>query len=785
MATFVRAQSFLRDISTDRLGGFGNGFSAALLLATALSSATVTVARAEDADADADSKLEEVVVTGLKDKRAAGGTKTDTPLIEIPQSISVISAEQMDLRGALTVSDILLYTAGVRSEAFGLDSRVDSYNVRGATPAQYLDGMRMIYGSYNTARVDPYALDRVEVLRGPSSVLYGQGTIGGLVNLASKRPTFEARNEVTASYGTHNRAQVQGDVTGLLNAEGTFAYRIVGSFRNADTQVDNVNDDRWFIAPSISYRPSSDTEFTLSVHHQRDDMGLTGQFFPLIGTLDVSKYVTIYNAANPNGIKPLANNVNGLIPYNTYVGEPDFDNYNSRQTNVTTSVNHKFNDWLQFRHNARFSDSFVVYKSIYTNFSGLGVKTPYYTSQAAVNAATATAVPGSAPVTYTGPDRIAPRTFYTSYPKVRNYATDNSVQADFATGALAHTLLAGFDAQDYTQDQTQDTGVAAPVDIFAPRVFNSAANRTYRYTAFNVQLATVKQNQMGVYAQDQISYGGLDLILGLRRDWAESKSITPAGVVTEKDDSKTTMRAGLVYNIGGIAPYVSYAESFLPVAGANLAGEPFKPQVGEQIEAGVKWQPNPAVLVTAAYFDIKDTNRLTLSPTNPNDRVQTGEVSSEGFELEAQANLFEFYNLSASYAYTDAYISDSNNRNEIGKPFSSVAKHVFTSFLTRKFIVNGDDVFTIGAGLRYTGRSVDRTAPLPTAAAPNPEIIRVVTPAILLGDMIASYEWDEAWRVQVNANNITDEKYPSACLSRGDCFLGQRRTVIASVRHRF
>jgi iron complex outermembrane receptor protein len=782
MATFVRAQSVLRENS---MGTFSGRFAATLLLATALSSGAISAAMADEADAESKSKLEEVIVTGLKDKNAAGGTKTDTPLIEIPQSISVISAEQIDLRGALTVSDVLLYTAGVRSEAFGLDSRVDSYNVRGGTPAQYLDGMRMIYGSYNTARVDPYALDRVEVLRGPSSVLYGQGTIGGLVNLASKRPTFDTRKEVVASYGTYDRAQIQGDMSGLITEDGTFAYRIVGGFRNANTQVDHVNDDRWFIAPSIAWRPSSDTEVTLSLHHQRDDMGLTGQFLPLIGTLDVSKYVTIYNAANPNGVKALANNVNGTLPHSTYVGETDFDNYNSRQTNVTLSASHKLNDWLQFRHNSRFSDSFVIYKSIYTNFSGLGVKTPYYTSQAAVNAATATAVPGSTPVTYTGPDRIAPRTFYTSYPEVRNYATDNSFQADFATGVLTHTLLGGIDAQDYTQEQTQDQGVATPIDLFAPRVFNSAANRTYRYTALNVQLATVKQNQIGIYAQDQISYGDLDVILGARRDWAESKSIAPTtGVVTEKDDSATTLRAGLVYNFQGIAPYVSYAESFLPVAGSNLAGEPFSPQTGEQIEAGIKWQPTPAVLVTAAYFDIKDTNRLTVSPTNPNDRVQTGEVSSEGFEFEAQASFLEFYNISASYAYTDAYISKSNNRNEIGKPFSSVAKHVATTFLTRKFIVNGDDVITIGAGLRYTGRSVDRTAPVPTAANPNPEIIRVVTPANTVGDLIASYAWD-AWRVQINANNFTDEKFPATCLSRGDCFLGQRRTVVASIRHTF
>jgi iron complex outermembrane receptor protein len=747
----------------------------ALALATAVSSVTwATAVQAEEAAADAD--LEQVVVTGLKDKNAAGGTKTDTPLIEIPQSISVISAEQIDLRGALTVSDVLLYTAGVRSEAFGLDSRVDSYNVRGATPAQYLDGMRMIYGSYNTARVDPYALDRVEVLRGPSSVLYGQGTIGGLVNLASKRPTFDTRSEVGISYGTFDRVQAQADTSGLLNAEGTWAYRVVGSVRKANTQVDYVNDDRWFIAPSISYRPSTDTEFTLSVHHQRDDMGLTGQFYPLIGTLDVSKYVTVYNAANPNGIKPLANNVNGIIPYDTYVGEPEFDNYNSRQTNVTTAVTHKFNDRLQFRHNARFADSFVIYKSIYTNFSANGVKTPWLTSQAAVNAATPAGL--VAPV-YAGPDRMIQRTFYTSYPKVRNYATDNSVQADFATGILEHTLLAGIDGQDYTQDQTQDVGVAAPVDVFGPRAFGN-----YRVTSPDVRLATVKQTQLGVYAQDQIRIGDLDVILGLRRDWAESKSVSPVNVVTEKDDSKTTMRAGLVYNIDGIAPYVSYAESFLPVAGGNLAGVPWKPQVGEQIEAGVKWQPNPSVLVTAAYFDIKDTNRLTPHPTIANERVQTGEVSSEGFEFEAQANVLEFYNISGSYAYTDAFISDSNNRNEIGKPFSSVAKHVATAFLTRKFYVEGDGVITIGAGIRYTGRSVDRTAPVPTAANPNPEIIRVVTPANTLGDLIASYEWDD-WRVQVNANNITDEKFPSSCLSRGDCFLGQRRTIIGSVRHRF
>jgi len=246
-------------------------------------------------------------VRGFVARRALSATKTDTPLIETPQAISVVTRDQMEAQGVQTLRETTRYSAGIVSSYF--DSRVDSFKARGGDVTQYLDGLLRTYGTYNNVKAEPYTLERVEFLRGPSSVLYGQGSVGGVLNLASKRPLAERQREVQVQVGSHARKQIAADLTGPLDAEGQWLYRLVAVGRDSGTQVDHVDDDRVVFAPSLTWRPSADTSLTLQAHYQKDQSGSLIGFFPWQGTRLPSAY--------------------GRIPTNTFISEPGWDAYPS------------------------------------------------------------------------------------------------------------------------------------------------------------------------------------------------------------------------------------------------------------------------------------------------------------------------------------------------------------------------------------------------------------------------------------------------------------------------
>ena len=286
-------------------------------------------------------------VQGFVARRSAGATKTDTPLIETPQAITVITRDQMEAQGVQTLRDTAAYSAGVASSFF--DSRGDAFKFRGTDPVQYLDGLQRMYGVYNTARPDPYTLERVELLRGPSSVLYGQGSVGGVLNLVSKRPQTDTLREVQVQAGNHGRRQLAVDFTGPLDTEGQWLYRFVAIGRESGTQVDHVADDRTVIAPSLTWAPDSNTSLTLQLLYQKDKSGSLVGFFPWQGTLLPSRY--------------------GQIPTSTFLSEPGFDRYDTEQTSIGWQFSHRFNDTWTVRQNFRVAQSEVDYRTMFTSFT--------------------------------------------------------------------------------------------------------------------------------------------------------------------------------------------------------------------------------------------------------------------------------------------------------------------------------------------------------------------------------------------------------------------------------
>ncbi|WP_137718786.1 TonB-dependent siderophore receptor [Methylobacillus flagellatus] len=655
-------------------------------------------------------------VQGYAAKQSATATKTDTPLNETPQSVSVVTREFMEDLGAQNMQDALNYAAGVRSDAFGVDSRSDGYLVRGAYPTEYRDGLRRLFGFYtSTIRIDPYALERIEVLRGPASVLYGQGSTAGIVNAVSKMPQAEAQNEIGVQLGSFNRKQIRGDFTGPLNEEGTLLYRLVAVGRDADSQVDHVNDDRVLIAPSITYRPNDDTSFTLRADYQKDKSGSTLQFLPWSG------YVT----RNPNG----------RIPTDRFIGEPGNDRYDSTYKAIGWQFEHRFSDAWTVRQNFRYSDNEVDYRSLYADsFSN----------------------PGNS---YLDPNqRIIGRYAYAALTKARNLTADQHLQGDFATGFVRHKLLLGLDYVHF--DQSLKTGFDAPVgqgggvpdiDVYNP-VYTG-----YKIRATNAA-PDAMQRQVGFYVQDQMKFGpNWIVVAGLRRDRAYN-AIDGGGT---EQDAATTGRLALMYAAdNGLSPYISYSESFTPVTGTNFIGQRFTPMEGKQHEVGVKYQPvNGHYSLTAAVYDLRENNRLINDPNNPLNQIQAGKTQTSGLELSWLGRITPRMDVAAHYNYI-----------ENDKALDGIPEHQAAIWSKYRFSIADIDGFSAGLGARYFSSFRDTTAPS--------------VDAVLLGDAMLGWE-NSNWRYALNAQNLTDEKYVSTCLGRGDCFVGARRSVLISATYRW
>ncbi|WP_373423973.1 TonB-dependent siderophore receptor [Variovorax boronicumulans] len=657
-------------------------------------------------DANAEAETATSPVIGYRAKNAVTATKTDTPLSETPQSVTVVTRDQIVDQGATNLQDALNYAAGVRSDAYGLDSRTDSVRVRGATPDVYLDGLRQAYGYYtSTTRTDPYTLERLEVLRGPSGMLFGAGTAAGVVNMVSKRPLQEAQREVGVQFGSFGRKQIQADLTGPLNADGSLSYRLIAVQRKSDTQVDYVPDDRSLIAPSLTWRPSAATSLTLQGLWQKDKSGSSSQFLPWEGTL----------VPNPNG----------RLPGSRYIGEPG-DFYNSERKTFGWQFEHKFNDNWTVRQNFRYAQNENANQYHYgAAFSGFDSWS-------------------SDPIF----KRVLGRYFDNQLTLNRTQTLDNHVEGHFQTGAFKHTLLVGADFARQRENVWSGTNVDS-IDIYAP-VYG------HRDVPDATALPRTRQRQTGIYLQDQIKLDNWIFVAGLRHDRASSSAVGSE----EQKSSATTKRLGVMYaSPSGWSPYVSYSESFTPQSPRQ--GRIFTPLRGEQWEVGVKYEPKDRALAfSAAVYDLREKNQVVEE--QPNVFSQRGLTKTKGVELEAKGSIGSNLDLIAHYNYIDA-----------DAQIEGLPKHQASVWAKYRFSIGGASGFSAGAGVRAMSSFRDLQFGI------GPRI-----PGVVLADLVFAYD-TASWRYALNINNVTDKKYFSTCLSRGDCWYGSRRNIVASATYRF
>lgn len=698
-------------------------FTAALIVSAVASQAHAQVANSSEKDAS------DIVVTAT---RATTATKTDTAILEIPQAIGVVTAEQIKSRGAIGLQEALRYSAGLRTEPNGSDFRFDYVTARGGfNAARYVDGMRMPDSSF-VPRTEIYNLERIEVLRGPSSVLYGQGAPGGIVNSLTKRPDFTNRGEIGVEYGSFDRKQIEGDITGALNADGTGAARLVGLFRDAGTPIDFGKDNRLMLAPSVRFRPGEGTDIVLQGLYQRDRAASISTFLPISATL-----------LAPKGRE---------LPRGVYLGEPSHNFYNSEQLAGTLSVTHRFSDALTYSGTLRYSHSTAHNGAIEaTVFSGL------------VNP-------------FLDPDkRVIGRSRYDSRGTANMFTTDNNLRADFSTGPFRHKLLLGV---DYLRSRLSSATIsvpAGPIDIYAP-----AYNPANVPAADFVDDPRALNTQLGFYLQDQIDFReAATLLLGVRRD----RAVSDVAGTPRQVDKATTFRAGLVLHpLPGLAPYVSYSESFLPTIGRNFYGVPFVPQKGAQYEAGIKWQPDRETLVAVSAFTIEGTNRIETDPMNGNNQIQQGVVKSRGVEVEASRTVARNFTVSASYSYVHVRTGRSPDTLGEALPISGVPTHQASVFGEKTFVLPHDLLLRVGGGVRYVGKSAD--AAVFRDVVLTGAVERLVTPGFTLADALIALERDR-WTLSINATNVFDKRYYASCSPRSACGPGYGRNIVASLGYRF
>lgn len=689
---------------------------------------------------EATKTFDEMVVAAERDrgpvaKLSDAPTKTDTPLLETPQSVSVVTREEMDRRGAQSVAQALSYTPGVLTGVGGEDSRFDDIVIRGydagsTSTNMYRDGLRVPSGGqWTRSQFDLFGFERVEVIKGPSAVLYGQVAPGGLVNQVSKRPTAEQEGMASFQYGSFDTWQAAADVSGPIDSEGRFLYRVAGLYRDGGSQIDHTDLERKFIAPSFTWNISEDTSFTLLTAYQEDRGGSTFQFLPLMDSDD----------------RPLM----GLIRRENFLAEPTHNTYDRHQRSIGYELKHRFNDVLSFQQNARLADITTLYEGVVGGTRGALLRPN------ANGDWTRRAVRGIG--------------------DAHNFSIDSRLQADFETGPVEHTTLAGFDYIRGAWEHLRTGATVSPINIFLP-VYTGIPSSTV--FAKQVSQDTV-ESQKGVYLQEQMKWGGWHLTLGGRYDSSDIELLNRmTNVVSVTDSDAWTGRAGLLYLFdSGVAPYASYATSFEPLAGTDRNGAPFDPTEGEQFEIGVKYEPKGFnALFTASAFQLNQTNVLTLDSVDPLFQAQTGEIELRGIELEAKVALTEGLSLTGGWTFMGSEIKRSNDGNE-DNDFANVPEQTGSLWLDYTFQAGALEGLGLGAGVRYVGERFGDNA--------NAFLI----PSYTLFDAAIRYDLSklsdslEGAAVSLSASNIADKVYVAKAETAISANYGSGRVINMNVSY--
>lgn len=671
-------------------------------------------------------------ITVYADSYRSTGTKTALDPNDAPMSYTRINQELLQKRQADSVNAALRYEPGVSTESRGTVSIFDEYNIRGfKTYSNFYDGLRLPYdGAWNLMpQVDIYATEAVEVLKGPASSLYGYTAPGGMVNQVAKTPKSTQASEVQLRLGNQNLKEMAVDTTGPIS--DTLNYRLVALKRKKDGQMQTTEEERTLINPSLEWRPTEDVSVLANLFYQDDPEMVPSTPLPAVGT--------VYNASY------------GKLDSDAYAGD-EWNHFSKEVIMPSVTVNWAINDKLTFKHILRYTDAEAQQRNMY-NQEGF----------------------------ITGSDKILNRVAYTTDEKMNNWTTDNQLAYQLDTANTSHNLLFGVEYQETDSSATYyDAGADGTPNLDLSKPDSSQINADTLPLDIYRQKDDIEQSQLGFYIQDEMQWQDLTVVAGLRHDDFESTNEqkssylgTPGEKTVFNDASKTSGRLATIYDFdNGFSPYASYSQSFQPVVGSNfVTNKAFEPTTADQLEAGIKYlSPDRVTQGTLAVFDITQKNVVVTNPANSQQKVQTGEITSKGFEVSGSHMLSDWVDIAASYSYTDAEITeDEFNPDVVGNTPAQTAKHKATLWAD----YYATDKLTLNAGVRYEdGMQLDKQ---------NSDEL----PSVTLVDIGGSYRINPMLTVGASINNLFDKTYVGTCYDSNNCWMGPERQMSVSLKANF
>ncbi|MEX0605198.1 TonB-dependent siderophore receptor [Marinobacter sp.] len=654
--------------------------------------------------------------TTILDALVVSGTalKVAAPLVETPRTASVVEREELEERNVQSLDEAFRYRAGVLSGLYGGDNDTDWFKIRGFDQSTYQDGLRIYREGFYQWLPEPFGLERVELLKGPASILYGEAPPGGVINAISKRPTETRQGLLEIQAGTNDHQQIGIDTSGPVSSRDDIRYRLVGLYRGGDGDLDYTENERYYIAPSVEWDISDQTRMTFLASFQKDDAVPFNGFKLPYGTVQNTPF--------------------GKVDRSTNYSEPGYDTNERTQSAIGYSLSHQFNDTWRFEQDLRYSQLDLLLRSSYI-------------------------------LAQTGP-REGSRGLTYRDGEINSWTIDNRLVGKWFTNRTENTLLLGVDYQDLENKGDEANLFSfgnAPIDLFDPQYGNFTP-----VAPSDLVSRDITKQQTGLYIQDQLRLDNRWVFLaGVRYDRAETDNTNRGSNTTERsDDDQLSLSGGIMYlGANGVSPYISYAESFQPIAGTDSNGELYDPREGKQLEAGVKFAPeNLDGYVTTSVYRIEEDNSLVTSPGGF--QVQEGERTTDGFELEGVAYLTDQLELTAAYTYSDSN-TENKSSNEGEQRARLIPRHMASAWLDYVFegVAPG---LKIGGGARFVGETRDGETEVPSYT---------------VFDLMAQYDFTRQWRAQLNVHNLADKEYVASCDYW--CYYGEARSVVGSVSYRW
>lgn len=661
-------------------------------------------------------------VKGYHATRSASATRTDTAIHETPQSISVVSRDVVEDLSATRLQDALDYAGGVgRANNFG-GQGLTTFTVRGFTTGEfYRNGFPINRGYPNMP--DANTIERLEVLRGPATMLYGRGDPGGTFNIVSKQPLAERTVTLGSQLSDQGMRRGTLDASGPLDEEGRLAYRLNVIGEGGDTFRDHVETERYGIAPVVTWQVNDTTRLTFEGDFMRN------------------------NAPLDRGLTHYAGQ-RGTASRDTFFGEKDAGKLHNDNNMLQVRFEHMLNDDWTLAGGTQWLDGTLQGNAV----EGNGI-----------------AADG----------RTLGRNF--NYRKLEwtDRDTQLNLTGHFSTGGFEHTLLTGieyenYDYQSIIQRSAAGTG-AYPIDIFDPVYGQPRPALTRTPTDDQENLKT-----FGVFVQDQVALTErLKLLAGARfeRFEHEYESFVPQNPPGSRNwdvtDSAVTPRLGVIYDLTDtVAVYANTARSFKPNNGASREGGGFKPEEGKSYEMGIKWEALDRQLsVDAAVYQIEKRNVLTTDPVDSTFSVAAGEVRSRGFDLNVAGNLTPQWRVIGGYAYVDAEVTKDVNIPS-GTRLLNVPKNTFSLLNVYEFQDGGLKGLGLGLGAKYVDERAGQTA----ANAFSMDSYTVV-------DLLGYYKVNERIRLNLDLKNLFDADYEEGAFGNVYAYPGAPRTVQAGISY--